>query len=160
MFFGSEGRGRLRLQFHCRPLSCEIRNHGHRPDSVRRLACLYRGCILSSAKRVTYVIFEVTATPPSLLAKHHRDRCEIWLIFFKKSSAKPTIAYDTAVEEAMCNWSASNRIHALRKLREGKLTAAGRASLPAEIVRSLSLSVLSSRRPFIGKSFMRTDSDR
>jgi len=97
------------------------------------------------------------------LAKHHADRNEAWLILHKKSSGKPTIRYDDAVEEAICygwidvqtksidheryalrltprrqgsNWSESNKARALKMLRRRKLTRAGKAVLPAEILSS------------------------
>ncbi len=38
----------------------------------------------------------------SWLAKNHRSESEIWLIYFKKSSGKPRIPYNDAVEEALC----------------------------------------------------------
>jgi len=95
------------------------------------------------------------------LARHHREKKEIWLIFYKKHSRKPTIGYDDAVEEALCygwiggqtkrideeryalrltpsrkasNWSESNKARALKMLLQGKMTRAGRALLPAEIL--------------------------
>ena len=36
------------------------------------------------------------------LEKNHAHRKEIWLIYYKKSSGKPRIPYDDAVEEALC----------------------------------------------------------
>lgn len=39
------------------------------------------------------------------LAKHHKDRNEIWLVIYKGgrgTSHRPTVAYDAAVEEALC----------------------------------------------------------
>jgi len=36
------------------------------------------------------------------LAKNCRKKEEIWLIFCKKYSGKPSISYDEAVEEALC----------------------------------------------------------
>jgi uncharacterized protein YdeI (YjbR/CyaY-like superfamily) len=38
----------------------------------------------------------------SWLAKNHRSATEIWLIYYKKHSGKPRIAYNDAVEEALC----------------------------------------------------------
>ncbi len=95
------------------------------------------------------------------LAQHHRDRKEIWLIYYKKSAGKKGIAYDEAVEEALCfgwidgtnkgineetyagrftprrpksPWSASNRARIARLLEEGRMTEAGLAVLPAELL--------------------------
>ncbi len=36
------------------------------------------------------------------LAKNHDKEKEIWLIFYKKDSGKPSIPYNDAVEEALC----------------------------------------------------------
>ena len=95
------------------------------------------------------------------LADHHRSRKEIWLVFCYKRTGKPTTAYNDAVEEATCygwidgqqnrmdderfvrrfsprrrrsHWSGHNKERALRMLRAGKMTEAGMAALPAEVV--------------------------
>jgi len=36
------------------------------------------------------------------LAKNHRTKTEIWLVYYRKSSAKPRIPYNDAVEESLC----------------------------------------------------------
>lgn len=36
------------------------------------------------------------------LEAHHKTEKEIWLIYFKKDTGKPRIAYNDAVEEALC----------------------------------------------------------
>jgi len=36
------------------------------------------------------------------LRKHHRKEPEIWLVYHRKASGKPFVAYDDAVEEALC----------------------------------------------------------
>ena len=36
------------------------------------------------------------------LEKHYNSEEEIWLIFYKKSTGKPNISYNDAVEEALC----------------------------------------------------------
>ena len=38
----------------------------------------------------------------SWLAKNHNKKRDIWLIYYKKSSGKPRIGYNDAVEEALC----------------------------------------------------------
>lgn len=38
----------------------------------------------------------------SWLAKNYNKEKEIWLIYYKKSSGKPRIPYNSAVEEALC----------------------------------------------------------
>ena len=97
----------------------------------------------------------------SWLSKHYKSKDGIWLVFHRKSSREPTIDYDEAVEEAICfgwidvqirwidghkhmrrftprrqrsNWSDSNKRRALRMLREGKMTEAGRSVPPPEVL--------------------------
>jgi len=36
------------------------------------------------------------------LKKHYKTEKEIWLVYYKKESGKPRIAYNDAVEEALC----------------------------------------------------------
>ena len=36
------------------------------------------------------------------LKKNHRTEKEIWLVYFKKHTNKPSVRYDEAVEEALC----------------------------------------------------------
>lgn len=36
------------------------------------------------------------------LEKHHQSETEVWLVYFKSHSGKPRIAYNDAVEEALC----------------------------------------------------------
>jgi uncharacterized protein YdeI (YjbR/CyaY-like superfamily) len=96
------------------------------------------------------------------LAKHHQSKQEIWLILYKSSSGKREFPLSHAVEEALCfgwidstlkpvdtssyalrfsprrrnsRWADSNRARALSLLREGKMTQAGMAVLPAEVIR-------------------------
>ena len=95
------------------------------------------------------------------LAQHYRDRKEIWLIYYKKGSGKTGISYEESVEEALCfgwidgankgineetyagrftprrpksPWSASNRARVARLLEEGRMTEAGLAVLPPEVL--------------------------
>jgi len=95
------------------------------------------------------------------LATYHRDRKEIWLVFYKKACGKSSISYDDAVEEAICygwidsqqkpidkerfarrfsprreksRWSKYNKARALKMLREKKMTQAGIALLPKEVL--------------------------
>jgi uncharacterized protein YdeI (YjbR/CyaY-like superfamily) len=89
------------------------------------------------------------------LEKHHDDESEIWLVYNKKASGLPRVAYDDAVEEALCfgwidgiakpideyrysqrftprkeksNWSELNRRRFRKLVKEGRMT-------PAEMVR-------------------------
>jgi len=95
------------------------------------------------------------------LAQHHRDKREIWLILYKKSTRTQRISYEAAVEEAVCygwidgqtkrvddetyalrftprrknsNWSESNKVRALKMLRAGRITRSGKAVLPATLL--------------------------
>ncbi|SRR6266536_2533332 len=94
------------------------------------------------------------------LAQHHRDHKEIWLVYYKKTSGKTGISYEESVEEALCfgwidgaikgidqetyagrftprrpksPWSDSNRERVMRLLRDGRMTEAGLAALPADL---------------------------
>lgn len=95
------------------------------------------------------------------LIKNHKSKKEIWLIQYKKATKKPSIKFHDAVEEAMCfgwtesigfkgldaeryvtrytprkpksKWSEKNKDRARKLIAEGKMTEAGRASLPADV---------------------------
>ncbi|HZS76494.1 MAG TPA: hypothetical protein VFA41_07755 [Ktedonobacteraceae bacterium] len=95
------------------------------------------------------------------LEEYHQDKKEIWLIYYKKTSGKQGISYEESVEEALCfgwidgaikgidrdtyagrftprrpksPWSASNRIRVARLLQEGRMTKAGLAVLPPDLL--------------------------
>ena len=95
------------------------------------------------------------------LSKHHAEEKEIWLVYYYKRTGKPTIAYEDSVEEAVCfgwidgqqnrmdeerfvrrftprrersHWSESNKQRALKLLRAGKMTPAGMARLPEDVL--------------------------
>lgn len=97
----------------------------------------------------------------SWLADHHADRRDIWLLLYKKGSGKTGVSYEEAVEEALCfgwidgltrtvngekyavrftprrprsNWSESNRTRVKRLFAEGRMTEAGKALLPPELM--------------------------
>jgi uncharacterized protein YdeI (YjbR/CyaY-like superfamily) len=100
------------------------------------------------------------------LTRHYQDRKDIWLVFYKKSSGRTGgITYDEAVEEALCfgwidsqtksidaesfalrftprrprgNWSATNRAAVVRLAVEGRMTEAGKAALPPDLLVDLS----------------------
>ena len=88
------------------------------------------------------------------LSKNYATEKEIWLIYYKKNSGRPSIPYEDSVEEALCfgwvdsivkkmddekyvrkftprkddsRWSESNKKRALRMIREGRMTEAGMA---------------------------------
>jgi uncharacterized protein YdeI (YjbR/CyaY-like superfamily) len=92
------------------------------------------------------------------LSRHHATEAGVWLVFDKKQTAKPAIAYEAAVEEALCfgwidgvvkkindacyarkftprrdnsKWSALNKKRADKMIRQGRMTAAGLAKINA-----------------------------
>ncbi|MDA1081184.1 MAG: YdeI/OmpD-associated family protein [Gemmatimonadetes bacterium] len=92
------------------------------------------------------------------LARHHTKKREIWLVYYKKSSGKTTVAYAEAVEEALCfgwidttvktidperyaqrfvprkprsNWSTPNLKRVKRLGALGLMTPAGAAHIPS-----------------------------
>jgi len=95
------------------------------------------------------------------LERNHKLKKEIWLIQYKKVTKKPSLTLAEAVEEAMCfgwtesigfkaldaeryvtrfsprrqksNWTEKNKERARRMIAEGKMTAAGRATLPPDV---------------------------
>ncbi len=96
------------------------------------------------------------------LRKNSRTSDEIWLLFYKKKSGKPRIAYDDAVEEALCfgwidtkvknidearyaqrftsrkaqsRWSALNIQRAEKLIAEGKMTPAGLMAFSPQVRR-------------------------
>ena len=94
------------------------------------------------------------------LEVNHASKKEIWLVQYRKAAKKPSINYVEAVEEAICfgwidsleksmdaeryatrfsprrpksNWTNTNKDRARRMIAEGRMTPAGRATLPADI---------------------------
>ena len=92
------------------------------------------------------------------LSEHHGTEKEVWLIFFKKETRKPSIEYESAVEEALCfgwidsvvkkiddlkyarkftprknisNWSELNKRRAEKMIKEGRMTEFGLAKIEA-----------------------------
>jgi uncharacterized protein YdeI (YjbR/CyaY-like superfamily) len=90
------------------------------------------------------------------LREHHKRAAGVWLVTWKKSSGKPQVSYDEAVEEALCygwvdsksrsvdeertsiwftprkaksSWSASNVARVERLERAGLMRAAGRKAV-------------------------------
>lgn len=86
------------------------------------------------------------------LEKNHDSKTGVWLLFYKKDTAKPNISYEDSVEEALCfgwidsiirkidettyarkftprkpnsKWSKSNKERAERMIRVGKMTEHG-----------------------------------
>ena len=94
------------------------------------------------------------------LIKNHQTKKEIWLIRYKKATKKPSIDYVEAVEEAICfgwidnlekgmdaeryalrfsprkpksNWTNTNKDRARKLIAEGRMSPAGRATLPLDV---------------------------
>jgi uncharacterized protein YdeI (YjbR/CyaY-like superfamily) len=94
------------------------------------------------------------------LRAHSATEPELTVAIFKKASGKQTLTFDELLETAIChgwidtqtksidderyairfvprrpgsNWSPRNRELARRLVREGRMTAAGDASLPADL---------------------------
>lgn len=90
------------------------------------------------------------------LEKHHETERKVWLIYHKKHTSKPSIAYADSVEEALCfgwidsivkriddekfarkftprkrnsKWSELNKKRARKMMTEGKMTKAGWARI-------------------------------
>jgi uncharacterized protein YdeI (YjbR/CyaY-like superfamily) len=98
------------------------------------------------------------------LQEHHDRESEIWFVFEKKHTGRPSVSYDDAVEEALCfgwidglvrrmdedrymqrftprkpgsQWSASNLKRYAKLREEGRLAPPGLASAPPENAESL-----------------------
>lgn len=92
------------------------------------------------------------------LSGNHAAVASIWLIFYKKEMSRPTIAYEAAVEEALCfgwidsiikkidaaryarkftprsdksRWSSLNKKRANKMIKQGRMTEAGLAKIKA-----------------------------
>jgi uncharacterized protein YdeI (YjbR/CyaY-like superfamily) len=90
------------------------------------------------------------------LEENHALETEVWLVYYKKHTARPRVPYDAAVEEALCfgwidstvrrldderfiqrftprkdagNWSESNRRRVRKLIAEGRMTEAGLAKI-------------------------------
>ena len=90
------------------------------------------------------------------LSEHHQTERELWLVFFKKETGKPSIEYDASVEEALCFgwvdsiikkidaekyarkftprkseslWSDSNKKRVKKMIAEGRMTEFGLARI-------------------------------
>ena len=90
------------------------------------------------------------------LRRNHDTKKEVWLIYHKKQTGKPSIPYDDSVEEALCfgwidsvikkiddekfarkftprkaksKWSEANKKRAKRMMKEGKMEEAGLAKI-------------------------------
>jgi uncharacterized protein YdeI (YjbR/CyaY-like superfamily) len=93
------------------------------------------------------------------LARHHQSELEVWLVFHKRHTGRPSIAYDDAVDEALCfgwidslikrldddryarkftprkpdsRWSTANRKRYAQLKARGRLTPAGVTRAPTD----------------------------
>ena len=56
------------------------------------------------------------------LEANHKTASEIWLIYFKKHTRKPTVRYNEAVEEALCfGWINDAKKEETRQQRIAKM---------------------------------------
>jgi len=94
------------------------------------------------------------------LERYHATKPEVWLVYAKKHTGRPSVRYAEAVEEALCfgwidttvnrldadhyvqrftprtntrNWSKLNRERFRRMVEEGRMTDAGRVKLPTDV---------------------------
>ena len=92
------------------------------------------------------------------LSENHAAKAGIWLVFYKKETSRPTIAYETAVEEALCfgwidsiikkidaaryarkftprsdksKWSQLNKKRANKMIKQGRMTEVGLTKIKA-----------------------------
>jgi uncharacterized protein YdeI (YjbR/CyaY-like superfamily) len=93
-----------------------------------------------------------------LVQNHNKEAKGIWLVFYKKATGSPSLAYDDAVEEALCfgwidsiikriddgkygrkftprkndsRWSKSNKKRVEKIIKEGRMTVFGLAKIEA-----------------------------
>lgn len=111
---------------------------------------------LKKLKKLKQLCFTNREDWRAWLEKNHGSQDEVWLVYYKKHTAKPTIPYDDAVEEALCfgwidsivrriddqrymqkytprrkgsMWSVPNKRRALKMIRQGRMTPAGKAKI-------------------------------
>jgi hypothetical protein len=103
------------------------------------------------------------------LDKNHNKEPDIWLVYYRKATGKPRIAYDEAVEEALCfgwidsieksidgerfaqrfsprklksNWSILNLERMKKLIKESRMTPAGLKYYPGETIFKISPDIL------------------
>ncbi len=124
-------------------------------DSLRTENRKLRSGIPSQLSQMETLCLKKRAEWRSWLQKNAKTSPGIWLIYYKKASGKPRIAYEDAVEEALCfgwidgkikrldddryaqsftprkatsRWSALNIKRATKLIEDGKMTAAGQSA--------------------------------
>ena len=92
------------------------------------------------------------------LSEHHNTESEVWLVFFKKETGRPSVEYEYSVEEALCfgwidsiikkidaekyarkftprkpdsKWSKLNKKRVAKVMKEGRMTEHGLAKIEA-----------------------------
>src|SRR5262245_41776347 len=127
---------------------------GRRPGGSGERADRALVCTLMEITKTLYVTSREEWR--AWLAQHFQSETEIWLIYYKKLSGRPRIPYDDAVEEALCfgwvdsivkklddekfvqrftprrdgsKWSDINLRRVRKLIRQGRMTAAGRAKI-------------------------------
>jgi uncharacterized protein YdeI (YjbR/CyaY-like superfamily) len=107
------------------------------------------------------------------LENNHAIESEVWLIYYKKHTGRPSIPYDVAVEEALCfgwidsivkriddetymqkftprkdtgKWSDLNRRRVRKLIKEGRMTKVGLAKISDEVLADESESETESRK--------------
>jgi len=100
--------------------------------------------------------FKTTKEWRAWLGENHDKEAELWLIFYKKETGKPTLEYEAAVEEALCfgwvdsiikkideqqfarkftprkddsKWSPLNKSRVERLIKSGRMTKIGLAKI-------------------------------
>ena len=107
---------------------------------------------------MTLTFFETPAKFRAWLQKHHKTADEVWVGFYRKTTGKPSITWQQAVDEALCFgwidgirkkvnadsytnrftprrrgsfWSAINTRRAAELIEEGRMRPAGRTAFDA-----------------------------
>jgi uncharacterized protein YdeI (YjbR/CyaY-like superfamily) len=113
---------------------------------------------VAAAARIKKRLFKNREAWRAWLAENHARETELWLVYYKKHTGKPSVAQPDAVEEALCygwidsivrtidderymqkytprkdksNWSALNKKRVAKLIRQGKMTPAGQAKIDA-----------------------------
>jgi uncharacterized protein YdeI (YjbR/CyaY-like superfamily) len=121
------------------------------------------------------------------LARHHASESEVWLVFHKRHTGRPSIDYGEAVDEALCfgwidslikrldddryarkftprkpdsRWSTANRKRYARLQAERRLTPAGVSRKPTNRSGDAPRPLLSKIPPYIEQALRRTPAAR
>jgi hypothetical protein len=133
------------------------------PFPARRLLWSLRSLAMTEGKimQIGEMLYVTTRDDfRKWLIENHQTKKEIWLIRYKKATKKPSIDYVEAVEEAICfgwidnlekgmdaesyalrfsprkpksNWTNTNKDRARKMIAEGRMSPAGKATLPPDV---------------------------